>query len=487
MLPPDDSDIGAWALYYRTLGWSVFPVHSVADGRCTCGNRRCNRVGKHPAIPSWAPYQIQPPSADQVRTWWQGHSWNIGLATGAVSGVVVLDEDGAEGRAEIARLGGVPETPTAATGKGHHMYFRHPGGGVLKNFTRRVPGLDFRGDGGFAILPPSRHASGHQYQWLIGPDAPLADPPAWLLGLLHGPANGAMDRAPAWVRQAMNGVEEGQRNAMAARLAGYFLRTMDADAVRVMLHTWNRLNRPPLSDNELDAVIDSITKRDAEGRIAGRNFTLESVSVHVVSGAQDPPTYHLRVNGVEIVLSDKDFFNYQSFRRAALNQLGFVPCMKTDTQTAWIRYVNSVLADTPLETVYLPEEAGEARQLWEVIRHELARRASSDEGYLANRQGVLLRDGRIYANLPWLHQVLRRHGLRVSAAAVWEQIAAHGGQMRWVHARDESGKRHTIRAFELASREVVDEDDAAPAEGSGAPTGPAGTPAAEGDADGEVF
>ena len=26
-----------WVIFYAHMGWPVFPVHSVQDGRCTCG------------------------------------------------------------------------------------------------------------------------------------------------------------------------------------------------------------------------------------------------------------------------------------------------------------------------------------------------------------------------------------------------------------------------------------------------------------------
>ena len=48
--PPDrDSDNPlVVALAYAQAGWAVFPVHSVRDGACTCGNNKCDNVAKHP-------------------------------------------------------------------------------------------------------------------------------------------------------------------------------------------------------------------------------------------------------------------------------------------------------------------------------------------------------------------------------------------------------------------------------------------------------
>src|SRR5262245_10625762 len=40
----------AYARIYVGLGWPIFPVHSIKDGRCTCGNAECKQIGKHPRI-----------------------------------------------------------------------------------------------------------------------------------------------------------------------------------------------------------------------------------------------------------------------------------------------------------------------------------------------------------------------------------------------------------------------------------------------------
>jgi hypothetical protein len=51
------------------------------------------------------------------------------------------------------------------SGRGKHLYFAHPGG-VIKNEVRILSGIDIRGDGGFVVAPPSRHAGGKNYSWL---------------------------------------------------------------------------------------------------------------------------------------------------------------------------------------------------------------------------------------------------------------------------------------------------------------------------------
>jgi hypothetical protein len=161
-----------FALDYLARGWSVIPLRP---------------RDKKPALASWKEYQTRRPTEEEVRSWWQ--RWpdaNIGIATGAVSGIIVLDVDGEDGRRSLEEIAGgnIPRTPHTNTGKGRHYLFRHPGG-EWRNFAGKLPGLDFRGDGGYIVAPPSVHPSGRRYEWELGPDeAELADPPAWLMELL---------------------------------------------------------------------------------------------------------------------------------------------------------------------------------------------------------------------------------------------------------------------------------------------------------------
>src|SRR5437867_61611 len=72
-------------------------------------------------------------AANVVRAWWDRWPWaNIGIATGARSGLVVIDVDPASGgTTSLAHLqslmGSLPETLTASTGGGgQHLVFAHP-------------------------------------------------------------------------------------------------------------------------------------------------------------------------------------------------------------------------------------------------------------------------------------------------------------------------------------------------------------------------
>ena len=92
----------------------------------------------------------------------------LAVITGAISGIVVFDTDGEEGERIIdefeGRYGRLPETWTvrSGSGRGVHRYFNHPGGRVRTSANPSIK-LDIKGDGGIAVLPPTRHKNGGHY------------------------------------------------------------------------------------------------------------------------------------------------------------------------------------------------------------------------------------------------------------------------------------------------------------------------------------
>ena len=209
------------ALVYLEQGKPVFPVCSPAMGSHKHGAEVCPKDGrgKRPMIP-WKAYQERFPTDEEARGWWgRWPDANIGMATGRLSGVTVLDADGLEPRKEILRRG-VSPTPTVWTGKvgGCHFHFAHPGREV-KNFAGKLPGTDFRGDGGYVLLPPSLHASRARYRWAEHTQQlPLAPLPTWLESLERTPET-TEGHEPLDLARLLDGVKEGGRDDTIFRFA----------------------------------------------------------------------------------------------------------------------------------------------------------------------------------------------------------------------------------------------------------------------------
>ncbi len=158
------------ALRYSRLGLAIFPSHGVVGNICTCGSVECGSPGKHPRIREWQ--KLASTDETVIRKWWK--AWptaNVCIATGRMSGLVVIDVDPRHGGDEsLIQLTGVDptfaETPTSRTGGGGcHFFFAYPGRRTV-NRVNLLPGIDLRGDGGFVVVPPSLHVSGKEYSWI---------------------------------------------------------------------------------------------------------------------------------------------------------------------------------------------------------------------------------------------------------------------------------------------------------------------------------
>jgi putative DNA primase/helicase len=262
---------------YLRLGLALFPVHyPVVNGttRCSCGNPDCDNAAKHPYA-RFAPKGFKNASKDPraIRRWCEG-PYNVAVATGAVSGIVVLDVDPRHGGGHsLAALedehGTLPDTWRVLTGGGgEHHVFRHPRRFVPCSEGKIAAGLDVRGDGGYAIAPPSRHISGRAYAWDVDhhPEhVPLADMPDWLLALT---ANGEQPRRD-WKQFALEPVPEGKRHAELRSLAGLLLYRLSREPhlAAQLLVAFNQTRcTPPLPEDELARIIDHAAQREIARR-----------------------------------------------------------------------------------------------------------------------------------------------------------------------------------------------------------------------------
>jgi hypothetical protein len=286
-----EEEMLAFALSYTRLGLEVLPLHyPVAHGgrlRCSCGNDDCGSPAKHPYA-RLAPKGCLSASRDPraVQRWFGGAPYNLGIRTGATSGIVVIDVDprhgGEETLADLERRHGVlPSTWQFITGSdGQHIPFRHPGGNVPNSAGKLGPGIDVRGDGGFIVAPPSRHICGRRYAIDVDhhpDDVPLADMPDWLIEKVRATAvvsNGNTAAMPAdWRKLVAEGVAEGCRNAAAARLAGYLMRRdVDSWVTLDLVRVWNLARcKPPLVDSEICTIVRSIAARELRRRRGGHD------------------------------------------------------------------------------------------------------------------------------------------------------------------------------------------------------------------------
>jgi hypothetical protein len=219
---------------------------------------------------------------DVIKRWWrQEPNFNIGVATGTTSGIMVVDVDNIDAEAELKKLEdanvALPATVESITARGRHLYFKWPERDVRNSASKLAPGIDVRANGGYVLVPPSLHPSGKRYAWSVDSANTFAAAPEWLIGMVTTPAavllfdNTARPADPAqWRDLVRNGITEGCRNDRIARLVGHLLgRHVDPEVtLEIALAINDARCRPPLPRNEIIAVVDSIAGCELKKRIA---------------------------------------------------------------------------------------------------------------------------------------------------------------------------------------------------------------------------
>lgn len=152
----ENIDLMAEALEYAAKGWPVFPC----------------KPDKSPYVAGG--FNAATDNPDKIRSWWT--RWPeamIAVPTGAAIGAWVLDIDDEAEFATVAADLHLPATRTSRTGKGRHLFFAWDEAEPVRNGAKGtdLPGADVRGEGGYVIVPPSKHPSGARYTWDRDEDA----------------------------------------------------------------------------------------------------------------------------------------------------------------------------------------------------------------------------------------------------------------------------------------------------------------------------
>lgn len=235
------------AAAYVTANYSIFPV---TPGR------------KAPPLVEWTEFQHRHATLDDVRRWWL--KWpdaNIGIVTGSISNLSVVDIDaGAGGLDSLKKTGYTfPHTRVHKTPAGFHLIYEHSM--ALHTGAGFLQGVDVRSDGGYIVAPPSINKEKGVYTVLHDrPIIPLLEPPEWLRATSRK-KDPTQPVDPSWVVDGMRGVPEAQRNEMAAKLAGYYHRKgIPKNVILTILTQYAQSCSPPMDVRELETTIQSIDR-----------------------------------------------------------------------------------------------------------------------------------------------------------------------------------------------------------------------------------
>jgi hypothetical protein len=223
--------------YVHWLGLSVLPIGE----------------NKKPPI-KWKGLQEQHPTFEEILSW-PKDGFNLAVITGRISGgLVIVDCDSGDDAKWFWKEKG--QSPVVVkTKRGFHFYFQSAC--EVRNAHKCFGKHDVRGEGGYALIPPSRHSEG-QYEWHRGKKlASVAQLPAFHPSWRPESdgysfddrkiTDGAAYIACIEAVEGSGGDKDTYRAAMALRDSGL----SESEALYVLLE-WNRTNaKPPWGAKEL--------------------------------------------------------------------------------------------------------------------------------------------------------------------------------------------------------------------------------------------
>jgi len=246
------------ALALLARGWSVIPLWPKSKQ----------------AIHQWTEYQRRLPTPEEIEKWWREEpEANIGVVTGAVSGIIVGDVDPRHGGSVETMQKDAPSPFVVTTpGGGAHFYYRHPGGRVQKGKPR--PGIDRQSDGCYVVAAGSFVVTdAYQGDYTQLAEGELGEAPTWLLaGQPESASGGQQSQAEAWIARSLReGCAPGTRNDTLAKLAGYFAgRGIPEDVAISFLVPWVlRQKDTGVTSDEAHTTVASIYAKERRNRGGG--------------------------------------------------------------------------------------------------------------------------------------------------------------------------------------------------------------------------
>ncbi|MFC1572746.1 bifunctional DNA primase/polymerase [Candidatus Eisenbacteria bacterium] len=185
----DSSLLRAAVSYATELKWLVLLIRLIAGELPEFVHPSSTGAGRLPQDANWCKKALTDPAQIQAE-WCSGCPPDlVGIQTGAVSGIIVLDIRRFSGGRAIFDAMMTPtgsfKTPTVATPiGGYHTFFQHPGGFIpgIEDLFDDNSGVAVRADRDFVLAPPSVHLSNKTYMWLQRPGTvPLAPLPDFIL------------------------------------------------------------------------------------------------------------------------------------------------------------------------------------------------------------------------------------------------------------------------------------------------------------------
>jgi len=222
---------------YHSFGWVLLPV---------------KKGEKRPGVKTWTEYQKRRPTTDELNEWFKDPDVGIGVITGKISGIVVVDEDSYKEGGSKLDLNTPLKTITGSGGR--HLFFKYTEG--LGNKVDKEHAIDIRGDGGFIVLPPTKHPNGKFYKWDGLPPETVDNLPALDESFAEQFIK-VKGNSEALKMSDYLDISSGSRNDSLHRVACSLLNKHDEEEALQLLVAVNNSYDPPLPEHEMETVFKS--------------------------------------------------------------------------------------------------------------------------------------------------------------------------------------------------------------------------------------
>jgi hypothetical protein len=237
------------AIFYASKRWPVFPL--CPGGKVPAISRERGGHGCNDATLD----------LKRIEAWWDQYpDANIGVATGRRSGLLVIDIDPRKTPDWLASVNTLKLPPTftvRTVSGGFHLYFALPADSPISIGADLLPGIDWRGNGGYVVGAGSLV---NDVTYEIVRSCAIAPAPKQLLERIichrKGPRVAARDTSGHMA------IPEGKRNDQLFRI-GCALRRfgIELDAIHEALKAINADHcTPPMAETELRTIAASVMR-----------------------------------------------------------------------------------------------------------------------------------------------------------------------------------------------------------------------------------